>query len=125
MRTLSLTRLPRRVRSATDRAIDGAPGLATSPYRLQGELARRLRRLQVFTVAYFVFAVGVWPSGDSLNANLGQVVVMLYGAALIMFSLVATALVVVFRKSGAPLAKAYVTAIGIVGVVMLAFLGQP
>lgn len=92
--------------------------LAPSPWRTHGLL------MGVLGIAYVIFAIAAWPQGDHLGANLGRVVVLLYGISLALFALLTTALIAVFRRNGAPIITSYALALGILGALLLAILGR-
>jgi hypothetical protein len=81
--------------------------------------------MALLTGTYIVFALLTWPSGDSVSANVGQVVVILYGIGLVTFALLTTILLGMFRVSDSPLAFSYITASALVGLLGMALLGTP
>jgi hypothetical protein len=81
--------------------------------------------MALLTATYVAFALVTWPSGDSVSASLGQVVVILYGIGLVTFALLTTILLGMFRVTDSPLAFSYVTAGALVGLLGIALLGTP
>ena len=80
--------------------------------------------MALLTATYVVFALLTWPTGDSVSANLGQVVVILYGIGLVTFALLTTILLGMFRVTESPLAFSYITALALVGLLGIALLGS-
>jgi hypothetical protein len=81
--------------------------------------------MALLAATYLVFALATWPTGESVSANLGQVVVILYGICLVTFALLTTILLGMFSVTDSPLAFAYITAGALVGLLGIGLLGTP
>jgi hypothetical protein len=93
--------------------------LAPSPWRAHAIV------LGILATAFAVFTIAVWPHGDHVQANLGRVVVMLYGVSLALFGLLTTGLIALFRRHRSPVITSYAIAVGLLGVLLVALLGRP
>jgi hypothetical protein len=101
-------------------AVEPVPDLRPSPWRAH------LWILGVLGALYAAFALIAWPtSGDSLSVGLGRLALVGGATALGLFGAIATAFVALFRRNGAPLVTAYALTLGIVALIVVAFVAGP